>query len=206
MKRSEIMKRLFRLMSIFIILFIPCAASAIVINFDDIVANPNFVVISDYQGITWGTSMENSNEGETGAWAILAAGSYAIPQSSPNILVNIYGANNMWFRFPDPVNFVGAWFSQAGVNYCPEVRFRDDMGHSSAWLQVISTPQYLSADFFGSTQITVERRDNSNSNNPLWYTMDDVIYNTTSPVPEPTTMLLLGLGLMGLARVRRKMR
>ncbi|NLX22802.1 MAG: PEP-CTERM sorting domain-containing protein [Phycisphaerae bacterium] len=36
---------------------------------------------------------------------------------------------------------------------------------------------------------------------------DNVVENgTITPIPEPSTMLLLGIGLMGVAGIRRKMR
>jgi hypothetical protein len=43
----------------------------------------------------------------------------------------------------------------------------------------------------------------TNINVPNAWTLDNVVLNST--VPEPTTMLMLGLGLMGLAGVRRRM-
>ena len=45
---------------------------------------------------------------------------------------------------------------------------------------------------------------NGHASGPRILELDGYIYQGGNPIPEPATMLLLGLGLMGLAGVRRK--
>jgi hypothetical protein len=180
---------------------------AAVISFDDLSATRPNAVPDGYAGLTWGTSNDNNYSASSpGYWAAYALSTYATAKSSPNYVFNVGGVNNLWFAFATPVTFNGAWFSQTNLgSYSAEqVRFRDDLGDLSSWLSLSNTPQYLEANFSGAQTIYVERKGQLlNNTGSLWFAMDDITYNTQ--VPEPTTMLLLGLGLVGLAGLRRKL-
>ena len=185
-------------------------AEAAIINFDDLTPNPAGIP-ANYAGLTWVTSTDDSVPGETGFFSANADTNYSTPHSSPNYVVNSFGPNNLSFSFPLPVDFNGAWFAEAfGAieDYrATQVRFRDDQGNTSAWLDILSTPQFLQANFNGATTIYVERQGGAGTSYPIlgngrWYTMDDVTYNAS--VPEPSTLLLLGFGLAGVGILRKR--
>ena len=184
---------------------LPASVFAVVVNFDDL---PNGPVPVGYQGLTWGTSSDHAVPGQTGSFTVSNSLSYATPHSAPNYVYNSYGPDNLWFSFAGPVSFSGAWFANAGAtpgHKAEEVRFRDDLGNLSAWLNLSDAPQFLDASFSGSTTVYVERRGGVGGSETLgdgrWYTMDDVTYDA---VPEPSTILLVGGGLLALFAQRRK--
>lgn len=40
-------------------------------------------------------------------------------------------------------------------------------------------------------------------NTTLSFEIDDLIFNTSKPIPEPSTIFLMGLGLLGMVKIRR---
>lgn len=181
-------------------------SNATIIDFDDLPAGT--FVPSGYAGLTWGTSTESSYYGDLGSFAV-SPNDYANSNSSPNAAVNFWGVNNLWFSFTTPVTFKGAWFANPYniLNASGQVRFRDNLGKTSSWLILTETPQYLVADFSNSQTVYIERAGgNPGDNGASWYTIDDITFNqAASPIPEPSTFILLSAGLGGFAILRRRM-
>ncbi len=188
----------------FIVLMVG-ASYATVVDFEG--ATPGSLTGTGYAGLTWGTSSDDSMFGLTGDWCVYDVSGYATPHSGSKYVFNWYGPNNLWLAFSSPVVFNGAWFATTNATTsASQVRVRDD-DETSDWLSITGTPQFLAADFTNSTTIWVERSGNyvGGLGNALWFSMDDITYNEALHVPEPATMLLLGLGLVGLAGFRRKL-
>ncbi len=193
------------LLSLIFVLAFFSLANSTVISFDDLGQG---LVPDSYAGITWGTSTLSQPYADSTSFVVMNDPTYATPNSSPNFVINGYGVPDLWFEFSSPVTFQGAWFSSPLNNgYAAEkVRFVDNLGQTSQWLGLLDTPQFLAADFLNSTKIFIEPilTFSGTEINGGWYATDDITYNSSTPVPEPATILLLTAGLIGIAVFRKK--
>jgi hypothetical protein len=154
---------------------------ATVINFDDL---PQGLVPNGYAGLTWGTSILSRPYADSTSFAVSNNTVNSTPHSSPNFVLNGYGVPDLWFEFPSPVSFNGAWFSapKNNSNAAQKIRFVDNLGHTSNWLTLSDTPQYLAANFTGSKRIYVQPTlmISGSQTNGGWFNMDDILYGDIS--------------------------
>lgn len=162
-------------------------ASATVVNFDDL---PAGLVPDGYAGLTWGTSTLSQPYAESASFSVYGSLTYSTPHSAPKFILNNYGVPDLWFAFPFPVNFKGAWVAAPLNNSlaAQKIRFVDDRGQTTDWLDLTSTPQYLAANFNDSKKIFVQPTGiyAGVPSNGGWYAMDDITYDAIS---TPTRVL-----------------
>jgi hypothetical protein len=143
--------------------------------------------ITDLEGYLWGSSARDS--GPTLTAAIYAGGNDT--PAGTALFSNHFsvGEQDGWYGASNQ-----SWFLQTGTYWAAfEVRQGDTYDGSLPGSAINPLGNEAFTDIIGG-----------------WHPYDDLSLairisgNASSQVPEPTTMLLLGLGLMGLAGVRRK--
>lgn len=156
-------------------------AYATIINFDELNQG---LVPNGYAGLAWGASTLSRPYADSTSFSVSSNTGYSTPHSSPNFILNGYGVPDLWFEFPSPVSFNGAWFAAPKNNSlaAQKIRFVDDLGETSNWLELTDTPQYLVANFSGATKIYVQPTliFDGNQINGGWYTIDDIQYESIS--------------------------
>jgi hypothetical protein len=174
-------------------------ASASVISFDDVPGavstGNNNAVPNGYGGLNWNnmyvlhenyyTIIENvgyANGAVSGQW----------------VAYNGYGGMAVTSA-GDDFDFIGAYFTAAWYddNVVTINGFDDGvLKFTIATALSTQTPLWVAANF-----TSIDRLEFTTSN---WqFAMDDFTFNATA-VPEPATLILLGLGLIGMAGLRRK--
>jgi hypothetical protein len=157
------------------------------------------------------------DEGADRATALANAGNgNALLEMEPGILKALTDTNDSLGPADDKTN-VQSWLNLAPYNAAAIDPFDWNNGAAYLWSEEFENPAgsgiffpfFLTQEIYapGHTIFEQNASDTDASGDRLWdyYDTDDVRGSLTN-VPEPTTMLLFGFGLLGLASVSRKKR
>jgi len=193
------MKKVSLILTLFAVLAFSTGANAAVIDFEDgIVSNPpGYTLLDDvsYQNATWKNFGVLQSKGE-GAYNTAYA---AATISGTHVAYNFNAVSPAEIIFNAPVNLEKAYFASAYLapnNITVTGTYADNSTFSvSPFTLSTGTGQWQS---FGLNNVKSIKFQADN----YFFGMDDITYST--PVPEPSSMVLGVMGLGSLLGFRRK--
>lgn len=193
------------------VLVILCAslpAAASVLNFDSIATGGTVAQVpAGYGGFTWDT---NAYVTDNTYYDTAYSNTTTFP-SAPNALYNGFGVPT--------ITISGSPFSFQGADVATFADANSEVGFSST---TITIDGYLSSVLVGTASMTlntdgtfsflnanfadVDTLTLSSSGNGEWWLLDNFTYNGSSATPEPSSILLMGTGLIALGAIRKRAR
>lgn len=170
---------------------ISSSANATVLNFDEL--SGTGTLGANYQGVV---------NFEPGTWFHYDwTQSPYNPHSGSQRTYQSGGDTTPSWTFVAPVVFDGAWWSGMS-NASAQYQLYDlsnVLVHTSAMILGSSTSSYLASGYSGLVSRVVVLTPVAD-----FIVMDDLTFHRSNDVPEPATLALFGLGLLGFAAARRR--
>jgi len=196
-------KLLYAACSVFFLLGMVGLSQATVLTFDDISSANSGVIGDGYGGLGWDDMgyIKGSYRPGSGYENGTVSGDYV----AFNRFARVATVSDSIFDFQGAY-LTAAWNNDLNI----EVKgFKDDNEVYSQTVTVdIDSPTWFDFDFLGIDSLQFRSYGGVHAEQLAGhgehFAMDDFTFST--PVPEPSTVILLGLGLVGIAGVRRQRR
>jgi PEP-CTERM motif len=176
-------------------------AQATILTFDDLAGNTS-AVPNGYGGFNWNNQTTvGSLDSQTGTYQNTGYGAGTV--SGTNVIYNWGGSSPVEITLAGAGTFTynGAYFTAAWVN--ETVSFTGLLNGvvldtSGAYAINTSTPEFIALNWSGINELII-------SNTGAQWAMDNFTFNAATKVPEPVSMALLGVGMIGTGvMVRRR--